>query len=161
MHALQRILLPTDFSDCSNVAFQYACELSNHFDAELHLLHVIEHVVPTFPLYGVHTSPPPEMSEWKTSARDQLEKLSGTKNIDHGKVIRALVVGRPSEKILDYSKEQSIDLIIMGTHGRSGLLHLVLGSVAESVLRKSNCPVLTIRPEGRHFVPIEAGTTTE
>lgn len=155
MIALKRILLPTDFSEYAGVALRYACAFAKQFGAELHLLHVVEYVVPPFPLYGVNTSPPRELAEWRKSAHEQIEKIPGTTWEKDLKVIRAVETGRPHEEIADYVKENAIDLVIMGTHGHSALLHLLMGSVAQKVIHKAPCPVLTVHPDGHHFVQAE------
>jgi universal stress protein A len=147
---LKRILVPVDFSKYSDHALRYACALARRFAAELHLLHV------TDPLKGPGYLPPPE--EWvedlQQRARSELERIPGP---DLGKdlnVHREIRSGFAFAEIVYSAREKSVDLIVMGTHGRSGLAHVLLGSVAEKVVRKSPCPVLTVRHPEHEFVKI-------
>jgi nucleotide-binding universal stress UspA family protein len=150
---LQRILLPTDFSDYSNVATNYACTLASKFDAELHLLCVFEQYTGSTYVPGV---PLPESTseteQLKQHVAESLAKLLDADWETGYRVVRATREGHPFVEIIRYAKDESIDLIVMGTHGRSGISHLLMGSVAEKVVRKSPCPVLTVRPEGHQFV---------
>ncbi len=148
MIKLDRILIPTDFSDCSERARTYACELAKRFTAELHLLHV---VVP-LPIPVHMSTVPEELLEPEESARQALESWNDPAYEAARKVVRTIVTGTPFIEIVRYARENQIDLIVVGTHGRSGLMHSLIGSVAERVVRKASCPVLTVRPEGHQFV---------
>ncbi|NLF07662.1 MAG: universal stress protein, partial [Pirellulaceae bacterium] len=139
---------PTDFSDCSERARTYACELAKRFTAELHLLHV---VVP-LPIPVHMSTVPEELLEPEESARQALESWNDPAYEAARKVVRTIVTGTPFIEIVRYARENQIDLIVVGTHGRSGLMHSLIGSVAERVVRKASCPVLTVRPEGHQFV---------
>jgi nucleotide-binding universal stress UspA family protein len=81
-----------------------------------------------------------------------LEKLPGDSWENGRPVVRAARVGAAFLEIIEYVREQEIDLVVIGTHGRSGLMHILMGSVAERIVRKSPCPVLTVKPEGHQFV---------
>ena len=149
---IQRILLPTDFSTYSAAATKYACELAMRFDSELHILHTLEHHLSSTPTFGFGLDLPTFISESKAAAE---KKLAGI--VDSGwsagrTVIKAVSEGSPRVEIVRYAREANIDLIVLSTHGRSGLSHVMLGSVAESVVRTAPCPVLTVRPEGHQFV---------
>jgi nucleotide-binding universal stress UspA family protein len=149
---LERILLPTDLSECSERARSYACELAKRFEAELHLLHVVQPI--SLPGYGgpVPGSLSDELFHPEEGARRELEGWNGPA-FEHAKrVVRSVITGTPFVEIVRYARNQNIDLIVMGTHGRSGLAHALLGSVTEKVVRKSPCPVLTVRPEGHQFI---------
>jgi len=149
---IQRILLPTDFSTYSAAATQYACELAMRFDSELHILHTLEHHLSSTPTFGFGLDLPTFISESKAAAE---KKLAGIVDSDWSPgrtVIKGVSEGSPRVEIVRYAREANIDLIVLSTHGRSGLSHVMLGSVAESVVRTAPCPVLTVRPEGHQFV---------
>ena len=149
MLPLKRILLATDFSDPARYAQQYAAELVDMCQAELHLLHVIAPLpVPTMgtPEFGYCTTPPSVMVEIEESSRQVLGNLFDDAWQSRHRIVKSVRVGTTVSIIIDYAKEHQIDLIVVGTVGRTGLSHLLLGSVAESVVRKAHCPVLTVRP---------------
>lgn len=152
MIELKRILLPTDFSDNASVATRYACGLAERFSAELHLLHaIVSHPAATPEFIGGLA-----LSSYVKESRAAVEAALGEvldPDWEQGRsVVRTIVDGAPFLEIIHYARDNAIDLIVMGTHGRSGLPHIILGSVAERVVRKAPCPVLTVRPEGHHFV---------
>ena len=152
MISLKKILLPTDFSEYSEAARDFACSLVEKFGAELHLLHVLQDLVAMAPEPGMAFPPPGDyMQELEASARQALEKRPGESLSGDHTVVREVRHGSPFLEIIRYAKDNDIDLIVMGTHGRSGLAHVLLGSVAEKVVRKSPCPVLTVRPEAHKF----------
>jgi nucleotide-binding universal stress UspA family protein len=152
MVRLRRILLPTDYSDFAAAAAQYACAFAEMFQAELHLLHVLEtHVIAT-PDLAMGMAFPSYVEESRAAAARKLEDvLDSTWKAQH-EVHRTLAEGSPLVAIIRYAREHNIDLIVLGTHGRTGLSHVLLGSVAENVVRKAPCPVLTVRREGHQFV---------
>lgn len=153
MIQLARILLPTDFSENSNVALKYACAFAEKFSSELHLLHVVQDLVAMVPEPGLAFPPPGDyMNELKASAEQALVRLPGDDCGKVGAVVREVRQGPPFVEIIRYAREREIDLIVMGTHGHSGLAHMFLGSVAERVVRKAPCPVLTVRPGEHQFV---------
>lgn len=139
MIELARILLPTDFSKFSREATEYACAFADQFDAELHLLHVFES----------HEIAYPELEETIDSA---LADVLDPNWAEGRRIVKATAEGPAFLEIIRYGREHDIDLIVMGTHGRSGLAHALIGSVAERVVRKAPCPVLTVRPEAHQFV---------
>jgi nucleotide-binding universal stress UspA family protein len=148
MIAIKKILVPTDLSECSLRAAEYAAELASHFGAEIHLIHVVEQIaVPAY--YGPL---PEEMLHPEKNAREALEKWGDSELGKASDVVRSIANGTPFVEIVRYAREQEMDLIVIGTHGRSGLSHALLGSVAEKVVRKANCAVLTVRPDGHQFV---------
>jgi nucleotide-binding universal stress UspA family protein len=122
-------------------------------DAELHLLHVFEQYtgstyIPGIPLPESHS----ETEQLKQQVAEYLAKLLDADWVAGHRVVRATREGHPFVEIIRYARGQSIDMIVMSTHGRSGLAHLLMGSVAEKVVRKSPCPVLTVRPDEHQFV---------
>ncbi len=150
MIALKNILLATDFSETSNVAARYAVEFAQKFSAKLHILHVIEEPVVTIPLLEVYGAPSKE--EFEAAATALLESWplpDGAEDLD---IEKRVLHGTPFLQILHDARDHEIDLIVMGSHGRGLVAHLLLGSVAEKVVRKASCPVLTIRPEDHQFV---------
>jgi universal stress protein A len=152
MIELKRILVPTDFSDHSKNAMNYACSLAEKFGADLHVLHVLQDLVAMVPEPGLAFPPPGDyMQELEESATKALTELPGDARSGVGNIVRSVRQGPPFLEIIRYAKEHDIDLIVLGTHGRSGLAHMLLGSVAERVVRKAPCPVLTVRPESHTF----------
>ena len=150
MITLKKILLPTDFSEASKRSAQYAMGLSEKFGAELHVLHVLQDLVALVPEPGLAFPPPGDyMLELTRSAEQALADMpqAGWS----GRVVRATRQGPPFVEIIRYARENDVDLIVLGTHGRTGLAHVLLGSVAEKVVRKAPCPVLTVRPESHKF----------
>jgi nucleotide-binding universal stress UspA family protein len=146
MIRLHRILCPTDFSEFSDLAMIYACELAAKFNADVHLLNVVQDYDAIAPGPGDTFA---QFTEWLSALRrqseEQLGKLPGPDWVSKVKVHRTTRVGAPIDEITKYAKEHSIDLIVQGTHGRRGLKHMLLGSVAENVIRYAPCPVLTVR----------------
>jgi nucleotide-binding universal stress UspA family protein len=143
---IQHILAPTDFSELSQQGLTTALQLAAAFGAKLLLLHVIE--PPPYPVEGVMPSPfgATLLDDLERQAtRDLAQMLPDT----HGspvQIMRRVVVGIPYRKIVEVAEQEKSDLIVMTTHGRTGLSHLVMGSVAEKIVRTAPCPVLTIRP---------------
>ncbi len=149
MMKISRILHPTDLSESSALAMEYATALARQFNAELHLLHVISDPVVTVapPIAGF--IPKGYHEEIRKHFEQELKKLAEDQDLKtHARVSE----GTPFVEIIRYAREEGIDLIVMGTHGRSGLMSLLIGSVAENVVRKSRCPVLTVHPEKHEYV---------
>lgn len=139
MLSFRTILHPTDFSECSNYAFQVACTLARDPGARLVLVHVTSNLVVAVPFVTIPPDP--------VDIREQLQKqLAALQPSEPGlQVERHLREGDPATEILRLAQETHADLVVMGTHGRTGLGRLLVGSVAEQVLRKAPCPVLTVR----------------
>jgi nucleotide-binding universal stress UspA family protein len=153
MIKLQRILLPTDFSEFSAAARMYACAFADQFHAELHVLHVIQDLAPLVPEPGAALAPPVDyVRELELNAKAMLERAIDANWAVGKTIVRAVRQGPPYLEITRYAQETNIDLIVIGTHGRSGLAHMLLGSVAEKVVRKAPCPVLTVRHPEHEFV---------
>lgn len=146
---MSRILHPTDFSKNSAPALKHAGAFAKHFGAELHLLYVIQDsfVMANPPLAGF--IPQEYRDEIRNQLKLELDKLVTDTDIV---VVSKVVKGSTFVEIIRYARENSIDLIVMGTHGRTGLMNLLIGSVAENVVRKSHTPVMTIHPEDHEFV---------
>jgi nucleotide-binding universal stress UspA family protein len=149
-----RILYPTDFSDLALVALRHARELVDTFDAELHCLHVVDDAYQYWSAMGpesVPVGPAPEtMLELGRKRMEKLraEHLTGLKR----EPVTHVTMGRPFADIIGYARENQIDLIVMATHGRGAITHVLLGSTTEKVVRKAPCAVLTVRPDQHEFV---------
>ena len=146
MLKLNSILCPTDFSEFSEHAIRYACELAEAFHAELHLLNVLQDYAAVAPGSGEMFVPFTDwLPELRKQSQEQLAKQPGSEWAAKVPVHRTTRVGAPIDEIVKYAKEHSIDLIVQGTHGRRGVKHMLLGSVAENIVRYAPCPVLTVR----------------
>ncbi len=143
MISLRRILAPVDFSDCSDKAVAYAAELADKLRADLSLLYVVPDLTLAMP-DAVMPVPvaTPDMDDLVKSGRESLDKMIAEKKLTATGDVR---IGSAAAEIVDAAKEAAADLIVIGTHGRGGLAHLLLGSVAEKVVRTAPCPVLTVR----------------
>ncbi|MFP4527116.1 MAG: universal stress protein [Candidatus Kapaibacterium sp.] len=146
MLKFKNILVPTDFSKESRAAFDYARELAkNSDDARVHFLHVIE--LTTYPInIGLSQSAMEELRQRHID--DANKKLREyIKDFEKDDIICDSVVlqGKSDEAILKYTKDHRVDVICIGTHGRSGFEHLMIGSTTEKVIRKADCPVLAIK----------------
>jgi universal stress protein A len=154
MIKLERILFPFDFSDLSLQALTYARSFAESYHAELHIIHVVDEAYQYWMAMGPNSlpvGPPPE--ELLAASAQELEKFIQEHLADSRLVIkRKVLIGRPFMEIIRYARESTIDLIVLGTHGRSALKYALLGSVAEKVVRKAPCPVLTIRHPEHGFV---------
>ncbi len=153
MIRVSKILVPVDFSEFCRHALRYGGELARRFEAELTLLHVVEDIYPMVADPGVMLGPAVDfVADMRQSAEKGLQKLVEEEWSQGLNVVQRVTVGVPFLEIVRYAKEQQIDLIVITTHGRSGLAHVLMGSVAEKIVRKATCPVLTVRPEGHNFV---------
>jgi nucleotide-binding universal stress UspA family protein len=141
---ITRILVPTDFSPQAEAAMQYALDLARQSGAAVHLLNVVEDPLAA----GVWSSElyTAEIAELHVNlARDAEQRLRTCVPRDTGLVTTEVRRGRAATEILGTAREWNADLIVMGTHGRTGIAHVVMGSVAEKVVRLAPCPVLTLR----------------
>jgi nucleotide-binding universal stress UspA family protein len=140
------ILAPTDFSELSTQGLKSALELAKSFGARLALLHVVE--PPPYPVEGIMPSYSGAtlLDDLERQASNELAQTLPETQVSGVEVTRRVVVGIPYRKIVEVAEEDKADLIVMTTHGRTGLSHLVMGSVAERIVRTAPCPVLTIRP---------------
>lgn len=150
---LNRILVPTDFSKHSRNALKYAAAFAEKFGGELHLLHVVQDLAIFIPDM-VTVAPPitPSLEQMTAAVRAAFDRLVQENELDKLTLKREVRQGNPFYEIIRYAKEADVDLIVMGTHGHTGLAHMLLGSVTEKVVRKSPCPVLTVRDPEHEFV---------
>lgn len=148
MFDIKTIVVPTDFSKISFSAFEYARNMAEKMNAEIHLIHVMEKNPPL--LAGQYSGATEEEKlismekELRASLRETAGVLREESNVRITEVFR---IGTDYEEIVSYSKEINSDLIVIATHGRTGIFHTLLGSVAEKVIRFSKCPVLVISPQ--------------
>lgn len=151
---LKRILCPTDFSEPSEHAIKYAISFAQQYGAVLYLLHVIE---PLTPVPGIDLGPAlvyeerPDLLNRVQELLDEIVPADLKPKIEIKQFIRR---GTPFLEIIRVAREEQIDLIVIATHGRTGLSHMLLGSTTERVVRKAPCPVLSIRhPEHEFAMP--------
>jgi nucleotide-binding universal stress UspA family protein len=145
----KRICCPIDFSDASRAALEVAADLARRNGAELWLLHAYPVPGYTFPDGSVVASPKMlqdladaaqrHLDEWRAIAEG-----SGAPRVETAKE-----AGEPAAEIVAFARERGVDLLVLGTHGRTGIEHALMGSIAERVVRKAHCPVLTVRPPAR------------
>jgi nucleotide-binding universal stress UspA family protein len=150
---LHRILVPTDFSKHSANALTYAVAFAEKFGAELHLLHVVQDLALFIP--DAVTAMPPvalPVDQITLAAREALDRVIHEQQLERFSVYPEVREGTPFAEIVRFAREKDIDLIVMGTHGHTGLAHMLVGSVTERVVRKAPCPVLTVRHPEHEFV---------
>lgn len=168
MTRITRILVPTDFSAASDAALTYAKRLAEQFGASLHLVHAFEDPF-TATAFAAEMYSPLPLSMRDAMLRDAEQRLADRlppeqeARVEGTTTIRT---GQPAKAILEHATATGADLIVMGTHGRGGMAHLLLGSVAERIVRVAPCPVLTIReapprPTRRILVPTDFSETSD
>jgi nucleotide-binding universal stress UspA family protein len=143
--AVGRILVPVDFSEYSKDALQYAADLGRHFNAQLLLVYVVESVGYPADLGSGQVDIPKIERELSDRALEELDRLASKYSDEHLKISTLVHTGRPFVEILRAAKEFGIDLIVIATHGHTGVEHMLFGSTAEKVVRKAPCPVLVVR----------------
>jgi len=145
---VRSILLPTDFSECANFALSYATSLARDFKASIICVHVVEPVVPTVGYTGI-TEPLPiaDISEQlEDSATRELPKIAECDECAGLDVEEVIAHGDAAAEIVRVAREREIDLIVIASHGRTGLGRILFGSTAEEVVRHAPCPVLVVKP---------------
>jgi nucleotide-binding universal stress UspA family protein len=155
MITLKNILVPSDFSECSGQAMRYGLELARKFGATLHLVHVVQD--PATQPWATEGFAMPLLEvteEWLKEAETRL--TASVPEADRSRVRVSSLLGAVYPEVLRYAQDEEIDLIVMGTHGRGGVSHLLLGSIAEKMVRRSPCPVLTVRHPQHGFVDLPA-----
>ncbi|HEY2909674.1 MAG TPA: universal stress protein [Gemmataceae bacterium] len=148
MISIRRILAPTDFSDNSTRAVRYAAELAAKFEAELVLLHVVQDLALVLP-DAVMPTPvaTPNLDDMIAAAKTGIANLVGSLNLGALNPKAEVRVGSPATEIVAAAADLKADLLCVSTHGRTGLAHFLLGSVAEKIVRHAPCPVLSVRPK--------------
>jgi nucleotide-binding universal stress UspA family protein len=150
---LHRILVPTDFSKQSQNALKYAAAFAEKFGAELYLLHVVQDLAVFIPDM-LTVAPPvvPSVKELTDAVYVAFDRIVEDNQLAAVTIHREVREGSPFSEIVRFAREENIDLIILSTHGHTGLAHMLLGSVTEKVVRKAPCPVLTVRDPEHEFV---------
>jgi nucleotide-binding universal stress UspA family protein len=145
---LRRILLPTDFSSCANYALPYAAAIARATGATIICVHVVESIVPAVGYSGLaEPMPIADVSEQlEDSAERELPRLAECEEFDGLKVEEVIVHGDPAAEIVRVAGEREADLIVVSSHGRTGLGRIIFGSTAEAVVRHAGCPVLVVKP---------------
>lgn len=154
---IKKIASPIDFSEYSQKALIYALSIAEQFKSEVHLLTVLDDRVYDDRRLAVYTLD--ELIKDRLKQQDEdLDAMikevlmPSQKKIKLKKVVK---IGIPFSEIIKYAEEELIDLIIQGSHGRTGIAHLLVGSTTEKVIRKAPCPVLVVRPSEREFVTVD------
>jgi len=152
MIRIKNILFPTDFSESSTYALRYALSFAKDYRAKLYVLHVVEEVAYSVPFDMLQAPPLAEfLADLEEQAKKALEKVvpeSMRGEIEYELLLRK---GVPFYEIIKTAAELGVDLVVCGTHGRTGFKHMLFGSVAEKVIRKAPCPVLSVRHPDQKF----------
>ncbi|HSR13049.1 MAG TPA: universal stress protein [Thermodesulfobacteriota bacterium] len=153
MAEIKKILFATDFSENSNFALTYALSFARHYNAFLYVLHVVQQ--PSYPLGMYAEISFDAMDKFNKNISEAVDKEMRDlreKKLEGFSSYECLVIqGTPFLEILRTAKSKAVDLIIVGTHGRTGLDHVLFGSTAEKVVRRAPCPVLSVRLPGKEF----------
>lgn len=144
---IRNILYPTDFSRGSDAAAAAAADLSQKYGARLHVLHIIYDISRDGPWFTPGADADEMYRDVKNGALDEIERVRAEHFPALENVATTVKVGSAFEDIIGYCKENSIDLIVMGTHGKTGLDRIIFGSTAQRVVRRAKCPVLTVREQ--------------
>src|SRR5687767_3888823 len=147
MTRITRILVPTDFSTTADAALEYAFVLADRFGASLHLLHVVaDPFIADGMAAETYVLDAPALREaMLEDARERLAHRAAPRETTATRIETEVLFGHGARTIAEYAAERGADLIVMGTHGRTGVAHLLLGSIAERLVRTAPCPVLTVR----------------
>jgi nucleotide-binding universal stress UspA family protein len=148
---IQRVLIPVDFSDTSRKAFYTGLAYSRMFDAESHILHVHEPISSFDSSFDKVHEVSGELTRMETGVRRRINELfekGGIAEVDRRKIKISIAGGKAHNEIVKFAIDNDIDLIVMGTHGYTGMKAILIGNVTERVVRLSPCPVLCIKPDG-------------
>lgn len=152
---LNRILWPTDFSELSLKGGRYAHSLARHFGAQLHVVHVIPPIMTADFSVALPATMPVTATDPDTiqACRDGLQRIVTDRLQATQNVVQEVLFGNPWSAICEYAQARQIELIVVTTHGRTGLKHIVIGSTAERIVQHAPCPVLTVKGSERDFLP--------
>jgi len=157
---IKRILVPTDLSDLSLSSIEYASSLALFFKAEMYVMHVMDNE-PLLAIGMIDANAEEIIRAIEQKSKNEMSRFF-SKKITRGRSISCIVRrGNPYEEIVKFSNEEQIDLIVISTHGRSGLAKILLGSVAEKVVRYSSVPVLTVKPNAAYKANSKAVESVE
>jgi len=148
---IKTILFPTDFSNGARAAMDHAISLAKDYQAKLILLYVIQDISIAEWYIPSSLSVADLVDDMQKSASQEMDKWIADVSVTVKNVEKMVVRGVPFVEIIQTAKEKNADLIVIGTHGRTGIDHMLFGSTAEKVVRKSACPVLTVRIAGKEF----------
>jgi nucleotide-binding universal stress UspA family protein len=160
MKGFRRILVPTDYSELSISAMDCALLFSKMFGARIHLLHTLD-TIPVLALQAVDLTTEAVISETERNARNDLHMFAVSKIGNIPDLVEVVRKGIAEEEIVKFANEEDIDLIIMATHGRGGLSHVFMGSVAEKVIQQSPVPVLVVNPTKMRQAMPSMGSVSE
>jgi nucleotide-binding universal stress UspA family protein len=157
MIRIKNVLVATDFSEPSTVALEYGRELARTYEARLHVLHITEDLRWRFAADATPAFPADAQEDIEASARARVDALLTDEDRAqlHARGVVHTAVSA-AESIVAYAKTEAVDVIVIGTHGRSGFSHVLMGSVAERVVRLAPCPVLTVRHPEHEFIAPDA-----
>jgi len=145
LREFKKILVPTDYSELSLAAIDYAVSFSQVFGARLFLLHTLD-TIPVLALDALDLTTESVIYETEKNAKNDLHHFALTRIGNVSDLVEVVRRGIAEDQIVEFAKEERVDLIIMATHGRSGIAHVFMGSVAEKVVQHSPVPVLTVKP---------------
>ncbi len=146
MKIIKSILVPTDFSDLSLAAMEYAKSFSIIFNTRIYMIHVVKNL-PVLAFHTVDLNSETILKDAVDKASTELNEFMNTKFPHDHNVMLVVRRGEVYSEIIKFAQEEGIDLIVLSTHGRTGLSHLLMGSIAEKVVRYSTVPVLTVKPK--------------
>lgn len=163
MYQIQSILVPVDFSECSRAALEHAIALAERFGATIHVLHVWEpphYVGPEFLIREPGETGHPLRDDALAQAKKEMDEFVSAFP-QRARFQLRFASGKPAQAIVTLAADEAFEAIVMGTHGRTGLPHILLGSVAEKVVRTAPCPVMSVRvrPPGRERTAPHAAVT--
>jgi universal stress protein A len=144
---LKKILVTTDLSEYSAAALDHAFSFGLLYASKMYVLHVVESAGSLFPLHGSEGDKSLHAAHTVEGAHEKLDQFILSHIGTERKVLPVVRSGIPSEEIMRFAEEEGIDMIVMATHGRTGLQHILLGSVTERIVRRSHVPVLTVKPQ--------------
>ncbi len=145
MYVVKNILVTTDFSDFSTAAVEYASSFALLYGAKIHLIHVME-PGPVVGVRNVELNAATMSAELEATAQEEMRKFVYWRLKNNTNLEQVILHGDPHREIVRYAQEHEIDLIVIATHGRTGLAHMLMGSVAEKIIRLSPTPVLAVKP---------------
>lgn len=151
---IAKILVPTDFSELSLHALKYAREFASTYNAQIHCLHVVDEAFQYWSTMGPESAPiGPAVEDLQSLAEKHMQHFADEHlvGLDFAPVTK-VITGSPWAEVVQYALEMTVDMIILGTHGRGGIAHALLGSTTEKVIRKAPCPVLVVREKEHEFV---------
>ncbi|MCE5194644.1 MAG: universal stress protein [Nitrospiraceae bacterium] len=148
---IKRILFPTDFSEGSDHALPYAIDMARNYNAKLYIVHVIYDIARAVGWHVTHISIDDLYKDIAENAKKEMERYSNDIPKNLSSVEKIILKGTPYSEIIKFAKENTIDIIVMGTHGRRGIDRVLFGSTAERVVRDAPCPVLSVRQPAHHI----------